>query len=219
VSDNPYDLGRNRSSRAAIEVAGWFSQRARRRRYDRFRRTMRPQPHDRLLDVGCGSGWSLAQLDPDAKVTGVDLVDRGGFERPNQRFVAADAGALPFTDNSFDVGYSNALIEHIPVEQRPEFADELRRVARRYWVQTPNFWFPLEPHALLPAVQFLPPRVRRLAWRASPRQIGYEESLSLLSRFALARLFDDALILEERVGPLVKSLIAVGPRTHFRARR
>ena len=179
---------------------------------------MKPQPRERLLDVGCGTGWSLAELDPDANVTGVDLEYRGGFEREHQHFVAADARNLPFADSSFDLAYSNSLIEHIPASDQRRFADELRRVAARYWVQTPNRWFPLEPHALLPGVQFLPPATRRWAWRLSQRRIPYEESLRLLSRSELAALFDDAVILEERIGPLVKSLIAVGPSDRFQRR-
>ncbi len=218
MNANPYERGDDRGLRPVIELAGRLSELARRRRYGRFVRTMRPAPGERLLDVGCGGSWSLAALDPSANVTGVDLVDRGGFDGPNQRFVVADACELPFEDQSFDLAYANSLVEHIAVHRRPAFARELRRVARRYWVQTPNYWFPLEPHALLPAVQFLPQSARRVAWRASPRRIEYEESLSLLSRSQLRALFDDALILSERVGPLVKSLVAIGPREVFRTR-
>jgi SAM-dependent methyltransferase len=176
---------------------------------------MRPAPGERLLDLGCGGGWSLARLDPEADVTGVDLVPREGYDRPNQRFVAADACNLPFEDGSFDLGYSNSLIEHIATDRRPNFARELRRVAHRYWVQTPNLWFPLEPHALLPGVQFLPTTARRYCWRLSPRGIDYENALQLLARRELATLFSDALILYERVGSLAKSLVAVGPRERF----
>lgn len=220
MSANPYAVGGDRGLKPAIAAAGWLSQRARMRRYRRFLRTMKPAPGERLLDIGCGGWWSLAELDPDAQVTGVDLAYRGGFERPHQRFVAADACELPFEDDSFDVGYSNSLVEHIAGERRANFASEMRRVARRYWVQTPNRWFPLEPHALLPGVQFLPVAAQRAAWRASPRRIDYEESLKLLTKSSLAALFPDALILEERMGPLVKSLIAVGPAELFaRARR
>lgn len=214
----PYDLGADRKAGVAVALAGSLAGRARARRFDRYLQTMKPQPGEQLLDVGCGGSGSLAALDPEAPVTGVDLAYRGGFERPNQRFVAADACDLPFDDGSFRLGYSNSLIEHVPFERRATFAEELRRVADRYWVQTPNYWFPLEPHALLPGVQFLRPAARRIAWRASPRRARYEESLQLLSRGELTSLFDDGLILEERVGPLVKSLIAIGPRDRFESR-
>lgn len=215
MSENPYDLDDGRGLAPVIRLAGRLAQRARARRYEWYQRTMKPQPGERLLDVGCGGSWSLAELDPEADVTGVDLVDRGGFERPNQRFVAADACDLPFDSDAFDLAYSNSLLEHIDRPRRQEFADEIRRVARRWWVQTPNYWFPIEPHALLPGAQFLPEGPRRLAWRASPRGVEYEDSLQLLRRRELSDLFPDSLVLDERTGPLNKSLVAVGPRGLF----
>lgn len=217
MSDNPYELpdGGGRLE-PLVGLAGRLASRARAARYERYRRTMKPGPGENLLDVGCGGSWSLAALEPEANVTGVDLNEPTGFGGSNQRFVRADACELPFEDHSFDLAYSNSLIEHIDPSRRAAYADEIRRVAGRYWVQTPNYWFPIEPHALLPAVQFLPVPARRLAWRGSPRGIDYEESLHLLTRRELAELFDDALILDERVGPFTKSLIAIGPRELFR---
>jgi len=199
-----------------VRVAGRLADRARRRRFERFLQTIRPEPYERLIDIGCGSSWSLAELAPAAHVTGVDLVYRGGFDAEHHDFVAADACDLPFSAGAFEIAYSNSLIEHIGRDRRRLFADELRRVADRYWVQTPNRGFPIEPHALLPGVQLLPAELRRLAWKLSPRQIPYEDSLELLGRDELADLFDDGLILEERVGPVTKSFIAIGPRTSFR---
>jgi hypothetical protein len=215
---NPYDVGDDRAVRIIASLAGQLSRRARERRYRRYRRTILPGPDDRIVDVGCGNSWSLASLDPDALVTGVDLAERDGFDRANQQFVQADACDLPFEDRSFEIAYSNSLIEHIAVDRRPQFASEITRVAKRYWVQTPNFWFPIEPHALLPGAQFLPPRFRGVFWRASPRRIDYEEPLELLSERELSDLFPDALVLRERLGPMTKSLIAVGPRRHFTRR-
>lgn len=216
LGDNPYALA-DGGPGPVINLVGRLSIRARSRRYRWYLDTMRPKPEDRILDLGCGGAWSLAQLDPEAFVTGVDLVHREGFDRPNQRFVIADACELPFEDNSFDIGYSNSLIEHISPPRRPAFAREIQRVSHRHWVQTPNYWFPVEPHALLPGVQFLPDRVRRIAWRASPRNLNYEDSLRLLRRTELADLFNDAVILSERLGPLTKSFVAAGPRRELQA--
>ena len=217
--DGPNPYAEEGSAPSLVALAGRLAVRARRRRYEWFRQTMRPGSGEEILDIGCGGGaWSIAQLDPAASVTGVDRVEGIGFDRPNQRFVVADACALPFADDQFDIGFSNSVIEHIDRCRRTDFAAELRRVCRRYWVQTPNYWFPIEPHALLPGVQFLPRPIRETAWKASPRRIRYEDSLSLLTADELSCLFDDALILRERVGALTKSLIAVGPRDLFRRR-
>ena len=88
---------------------------------------------------------------------------------------------------------------------RQRFAGELRRVGRGWFVQTPAFSFPLEPHALLPAAHWLPVPLRKRYWRFGAA--GDWEEISLLRRAELERLFGPALA--ERVGPLVKSWVCV----------
>ena len=164
------------------------------------------RPGDRIVDVGCGREGLLA-LDRAHEIVGVDV--RSQPDYPG-RLVVADARALPFADGEFDVAYCNSLIEHVDPVDRPLVAAEIRRVARRWFVQTPNLWFPIEPHVLLPGYQLLPERVQR---RLAPLgAAGDYERIRLLDRAELQRLFPEAAILRERVGPLTKSLMAVGPR-------
>jgi hypothetical protein len=66
-----------------------------------------------------------------------------------------------YGDLSFDVAFSNSVIEHLfTYENQRAMAREVQRVARAHWVQTPNYWFPIEPHFQLPAWQWLPESVR-----------------------------------------------------------
>jgi hypothetical protein len=96
-------------------------------------------------------------------------------------------------------------------------ANEVRRVGRGYYVQTPNLWFPIEAHSLLPGFQFVPRPVKvamirrmqvgqieRMPDRAVARD--YVESLTLLTERDLKRLFPDGEILREKFAGLVKSL-------------
>ena len=107
----------------------------------------------RILDVGCGE-LGLLGVAPGLNVTGVDVDERPAYPG---RFVRADATErLPFAENEFDIAYANSVIEHIAPERREAFARELRRVARGWYVQTPAFGFPVEPHSLLPAAHWLP---------------------------------------------------------------
>lgn len=194
-------------------VAEPFSRRARERRHDLYRRVMAPQPGERILDIGCGTA-GLAAFESGADITGLDAEDRPGY--PGREFVQGDARLLPFDDDAFDVAYSNSLVEHLDPADRPRFAAEVRRVARRYWVQTPNRYFPIEPHVLLPGFQFLPEGARRRLWRLGmPR--GPYERIELLGAAELAQLFPEALILRERFAGLTKSLIAAGPTGRVRA--
>jgi SAM-dependent methyltransferase len=160
-----------------------------------------------VLDVGCGS-LGLRALAPAGDITGLDALPQPRYPG---RFVEADALAMPFADGEFDVVYCNSLIEHVDPAQRAQLAAELRRVGTRWFVQTPNRWFPIEPHVLLPLFQFLPRALRRRLWRFGASGEEFHD-IHLLDRRELARLFPDARILRERVGPLTKSLMAVGPR-------
>jgi SAM-dependent methyltransferase len=176
---------------------------------------MAPRPGARILDVGCGTE-GLAGFERDADITGLDAVDRPGY--PGRRFVRGNARALPFEPGEFDVAYSNSLVEHLHPADRPRFAAEIRRVAGRYWVQTPNRYFPIEPHVLLPGYQFLPERAQRRIWRIGMPRGPYEQ-IELLNAAELRRLFPDAVILRERFAGLTKSLIAAGPAELVRASR
>ena len=158
----------------------------------------------RIVDVGCGT-LGLRGLEPALDVTGVDLVARPGYPGP---FVQADAAAgLPFADGEFDLAYCSSVIEHVAPARRAAFAAELRRVARGWYVQTPAWSFPIEPHALLPFAHWLPPVLRRPYWRLGAT--GAWEDVALLRRRELEALFGPAR--PERLGPLVKSWVAVRP--------
>ena len=168
---------------------------------------MAPRPGERVVDVGCGTG-GLATSETHLEVTGVDREPRPGY--PGARFVQSDASRLPFDDGEFDIAYSNSVVEHLPPAARDAYAGELRRVSGRWFVQTPNRGFPVEPHALLPFVHWLPRRLGRALWRLGVSGDSYDE-VELLGARELRALFPDAVIVRERTGLLTKSLIAAGP--------
>jgi hypothetical protein len=126
-----------------------------------------------------------------------------------------------FSDNWFDIVHSNSTIEHVGDWGNVEkFAMEVRRLAPLYYVQTPYYWFPVEPHFLLPFVHWIPEGLRAklllhlgLDVRGRPRTLGEAmrrvQSARLLDREQLAYLFPDARIRFEWFGLLPKSLIAV----------
>jgi SAM-dependent methyltransferase len=159
-------------------------------------------PGVRILDLGCGP-IGLRAFASGFDITGLDRVDRPGYPGP---FVRADATqALPFGDDAFDLVYCSSVIEHIAPPDREAFASELRRVGRGWFVQTPAWEFPIEPHALLPFAHWLPPRLRRPYWRLGVA--GDWEQIELLRRAEMTKLFGTPEA--ERIGFLVKSWITV----------
>jgi SAM-dependent methyltransferase len=199
AAEDVYASARGPLARIAAPLAA----RARRRRHAHLFALTRLPPEARVLDIGCGA-IGLRALEPRLDITGVDILDVPGYPGP---FVRADATeGLPFAEGEFDLVYCSSVIEHVPRARREAFAAELRRVGRGWFVQTPAFSFPIEPHSLLPAAHWLPPRLRRAYWRLGASG-GWEE-ISLLRRAEIEALFGPARA--ERFGPLVKSWVCVG---------
>ncbi len=206
-------LARLRPFAVTRRLATNWGNRKRRQRYDLFVQLCEVSPHDSIIDVGAGAGGSLATFNRINPITAVDLARwPNDPDRPNVRFVQGDGSVLPFPDRSFDIAFSNSVIEHVPPDKHSAFASEIRRVAHRYFVQTPNRRFPIEPHYQLPFFQFLPRSLRlflnahfSMGWQAK----GSWEEITLLSARDLRRLFPDAEIHRERTLGLTKSLMAV----------
>ena len=122
-------------------------------------------------------------------------------EFPLTRTVTASGTDLPFEDDAFDVSFSNAVVEHVggPDEQR-RFVAELCRVAPRVFLSTPNRWFPLETHTLVPFVHWLPRPAADRVFAA----FGSDnwERVRLLSKGQLLALFPPSVetrVVESRI--------------------
>jgi len=185
-------------------LASPLSARARARRHARFFALAQLAPGAHVLDLGCGQ-IGLRALEPALDITGVDLFERPAYPGP---FVCGDAAeGLPFADGEFDLVYCSSVIEHVPPARREAFAAEVRRLGRGWFVQTPAWSFPLEPHSLLPMAHWLPTRLQRPYWRVGAA--GAWEDIELLRRGELEALFGPAR--PERIGPLIKSWVCVRP--------
>src|SRR5205823_6414361 len=150
----------------------------------------------------------------------ITVLNRSFNERPQIpwiSYVYGDARQMHmFGSRDFDMCFSNSVIEHVgTIDDQLRMAQEIRRVARGYFVQTPNAYFPLEPHFLVPGWQFLPMSLRAhllqrrdLGWmkRVKDPQMARRavESIRLLTAAELQRLFPDGQIHRERVGPFTK---------------
>ena len=179
----------------------------------------------RVLDVGGTPEFWIAR--GYAQRSDVEIVlyniERFPSELPNMTSVVGDAVDLSeFNTGAFEVVFSNSVIEHLETyERQRRMAREVMRVGRRYVVQTPNFWFPLEPHFLVPGFQFMPVRARVALLRSFslghyPRTADRVEAeravrlIRLMTRRELEQVFPGGRIWVEHLWGLAKSYMVYG---------
>jgi Methyltransferase domain len=213
---------------ADADANGSFSNSNRSRRFEAFARMIddlssqldRPV---RILDIGGTTafweqrGWA-GRESVQLVLINLELEPRMYANIESRVGDATDLSEFP--DGAFDVVFSNSVIEHLEnFDRQAAMAAEVRRLASRYWVQTPNFWFPVEPHFLTPAWHWLPAKLRiellrrrRWGWRGPcpdrEEASALVNEIRLMRRNELRGLFPDAALREERIGPFVKSFVA-----------
>lgn len=137
-------------------------------------------------------------------------------------FISADACNLScFENNVFDIAHSNSVVEHVgDWDRMVSFASELKRIAPKYFIQTPNYWFPVEPHCMTLFFHWLPRPLR--IWLIMNFQLGHwrqsksigeavrlTESARLLNKKMMLELFNDGELIIERFLYLPKSFISI----------
>ena len=198
--------------------------RMRGRRWDLFLRRFPDVAGMRVLDLGGTAGaWAAAKAHP-RHVTLLNMADQPPAGEGWITQVRGDACDPPpeVTRQRFDLVYSNSTIEHLGGHaRRAAFAEVVHAAAEHHWVQTPNRYFPVEPHWLFPGFQFLPVPARAfvsrnwpLGWYSRP---GGEKAavvegvleIELLGATEMRQYFPQSEIVAERLLGLTKSLVAV----------
>ncbi len=206
-----------------------FSAKSRLRKLELFFEHMRPKPGDRVLDVGgeCDPSGASVQLSDHYQwkrqltVVNIDGVAlrRVREVHPDCSAFIGDACRLPFEDQSFDIGFSNAVIEHLFTwENQTRMASELQRVCKKWFLTTPNRWYPYEFHARLPFISWLPS-----SWmRKATRMVCYNhvrkrymhglqtDAIRLMTTRELRALFPSSYILPLRITFFPETLLAIG---------
>ncbi len=176
----------------------------------------------RILDVGGTERFweTMGLLDnPKIEITLLNVM-QAEVSYPNLISVAGNACDMSeFADDSFDIAFSNSVIEHVgKYPEQAKMAAEVKRVAKHYFLQTPNKDFPFEPHFMCVGFHFLPVNVR--AWLLTKRGFGWHgkekdfqsakamvESIQLLGKQEVKGLFPEAEMVGERFAFLTKSYI------------
>lgn len=194
-----------------------------------FAETLGPTSDQKLLDVG-GYPWFWTSTHPlVGTIDCINLDDQQwnteSFPNHHIRCLTGDGCELEFSDQSYDIAFSNSVIEHVGSwENQMAFAREIRRVGISIWVQTPAFECPIEPHYLAPCIHWFPKEFRRKTlrfltpwgWIAKPSKDLVDamvDGIRLLTKKEMVILFPDCTILTERIcGVIPKSYIAVRNR-------
>ena len=196
---------------------------------------LHPTESDKILDLGSEDGSFIAATIPFRENVVIADIDEEMLSRGRARYgfetvLLDESGELPFEDNWFDIVHCNSVIEHVTVDKKQQwslqsakqftkvaferqkcFANEIRRVGKSYFVQTPNRNFLFESHTWLPVIQFLPRPLLIKAIRFLNKWWVKKTSpdWNLLTGRQMKELFPEAVIIKERVLGLTKSLIAI----------
>jgi len=172
----------------------------RRNIFNIFMDNINPEPYEKIVDIGVFAGSTdpnqnyLEHLYPHSgQITAVGIDDASFLQQqyPGLKFVKVIAHTrLPFEDNQFDIGFSSATIEHAgSMEDQKFFMEEAIRVSKRLFLTSPNRYFPLEFHTLLPFLHWLPQRIfRRILKDIKLEFYSKEENLNLLGKNELLSL-------------------------------
>lgn len=214
-----------------MSLFGRLSRISRERKLRLFEEHMKPAGHEKVLDLGAqvsGDGRDVQFIDwyPwKENITAVNIsqehTDAIKKRYPMIDVKAADARRLPWPDKYFDIVFSNAVIEHVGGEtDQRQMASEIMRVGKRWFVTTPNRWYPFEFHMRLPFVTWLPRhgylRFSKIIHYSSAagkyiRGYAFGGSLRLLDAGDLRKWFPQSRIIKQRVTFMAETLIVVGP--------
>ena len=215
-----------------------FRIRFRQRRAKIFRDNFDLTADTRILDLGGWNGTYMHAILENSPVLPANVyvadIDEQAVNDAAVRYgftpvVIPEAGQLPFQDKFFDIVFCSSVIEHVTVPKEEvwtlvsgqrfkdiaqtrqnEFAGEIRRLGKGYFVQAPYRWFPIETHSWLPFVSYLPRRLQvsllkftNRFWIKKTSPDFYLPTMSDMENY-----FPDASILREHALGMTKSLIA-----------
>ncbi len=177
----------------------------------------------KILDIGgTQQYWQKMGfiMGPQTEIILLNLY-KNEVNEPGFTSIVGDACNLTgINDQSFDIVFSNSVIEHLYTKgQQQKMANEVARVGKSYFIQTPNKYFPIEPHWLFPLFQFLPFALQVFLTqhftlgnikKANSKEaaINLVKEVRLLSKKEFTFLFNDAKIYKEKILGVTKSFTA-----------
>lgn len=173
---------------------------ARKKMFARFKEFSHPGEGDLVLDVGVtpinappANNFFEKQYPWTDHITMCSVEDASNLEIefPGSKFARNESGKpLPFQENEFDIVFCSAVLEHVGDRNAQEFfLNELIRIGKKVFLTTPNQWFPIEVHTVLPFIHWLPQPIHQKLLRLLGKDFfATTENLNLLSRGTLKQM-------------------------------
>ena len=218
-------------------LARKYSQKARSNRGELFIEYLNPTPTDKILDLGGGNGDHIASIltntADNVYIADIDVDDLRHAEHQYgfKTILLDEDGSLPYPDQFFDIVFCSSVIEHVTVKKsdltqyrtteeftaaslshQMAFSQELRRVAKRYFVQTPNKYFLIESHTWLPGFIVLLPRSMQIRLIKTTNKFWPKKTSpdwNLLTKKQMQTFFPEAEVVVEKSFGTTKSLMAI----------
>lgn len=173
---------------------------ARRKMFKLFMELASPDETHRVLDVGVtpdnepeGNNYFEKMYPYTQNITMCSIEDASDLENvfPGAKFLQNTPGQkLPFDDKQFDIVFCSAVLEHVGSHaSQQEFLNELLRVGKHIFLTTPNRWYPIELHTVLPIIHWLPQNMHQRILRMLGMKFYAEtQNLNLLTKKRLLSL-------------------------------
>jgi len=191
-----------------------------------------------ILDLGGGDGSYMDRFGPELNNYSVIIADISEeaiskAQKKGYKSIIIDAAnnILPFKDNEIDCIFCNSVIEHITIPKdqlwseisysnefyknshsiQQQFASEIIRCSKKYYVQTPHKYFPIESHTWFPFVGYLKRRSQLKLLKLINRfwVKKSQPDWNLLTEKVMQQLFPDAEIIVVKKLGFKKEIIAI----------
>lgn len=203
---------------------GSYANKFRKKRFKLFTELTHSMPKPvKVIDLGgTVNFWKQMELtNPQDALITILNIEEENESLPNVTFIKGDVCNPGISLKNFDLIFSNSVIEHVgSKEKREQMASVVISAGKSYFIQTPNYWFPFEPHFLFPFFQFLPRFFRiflvknfNMGWfrKTSDKKSAEEivDSIYLVKLNEFRSLFPCVTIHKEKVFLFNKSFTAI----------
>lgn len=186
-----------------------ISKRNRTKKYHRFLNLIMPKQEDKILDVGFNDTEHssvdnfLEKNYPYLnKITALGVDSDSIFKKnyPLVNTVIYDGSIFPFENKSFDIGWSNAVIEHVGDRSKQLlFLTEIHRTCKTVYMTTPNRYFPVEVHTRIPLLHWLPKNIFDKLLSYTPKKWASGDYMHLLSYKQIVSLMKEANVTNYKI--------------------